>query len=469
MEQLKSMNKASNNDCMSFPKDFVWGAAAASYQIEGAAFEGGKGLSVWDMMCRWRDKIWESNSGKVACDHYHRYREDAKIMRQLGVQAYRFSISWPRVIPMGTGRINPKGLAFYDHLVDALLANNIQPWITLFHWDYPYELFCQGGWLNPDSPEWFAEYTQVVVDRLSDRVTHWITQNEPQCYIGGGHQSGDHAPGLKMDFPEVLRCAHHSLLAHGKAVQVIRAQARRKPIVGVSLVGTVKTPVSLSNIDVEAARRGTFAIAAKNCWNNAWWSDPMILGRYPADGLKLFEEDMPRAGTHDMKTICQPLDFYGVNIYSAQRVKAKRNGEWEDVQGADGPPLTTMVWRVEPSALYWGPRFFHERYKLPTVVTENGMGNCDWIHMDGCVHDPQRIDFLRRYLLEYRRAIKDGVKSLGYFQWSIMDNFEWTYGYRQRFGLVFVDYKTGRRIPKDSAWWYKEVIATNGANLDKLI
>lgn len=451
---------------MSFPKDFIWGVAAASYQVEGAAFEDGKGLSVWDMMCRWRDKIWEGNNGKTACDHYHRYCEDAKLMGRLGVRAYRFSISWPRVIPFGTGRVNPKGLAFYDRLVDVLLANNVQPWVTLFHWDYPYELFCRGGWLNPDSPAWFAEYTQAVVDRLSDRVTHWITQNEPQCYIGSGHQSGVHAPGLQLDFPEVLRCGHHSLLAHGKAVQVIRARAKQKPVIGAALVGTLKVPASSGRADVNAARRATFSVTAKNCWSNTWWSDPMILGRYPADGLKLFAHDMPRIGTHDLKTICQPLDFYGINIYGAQTVRAKRNGGWENMPGQDGPPLTTMAWRIAPDALYWGPRFFHERYKLPIVVTENGMANCDWVHKDGRVPDPQRIDFIRSYLLEYRRAIKDGVKGIGYFHWSVMDNFEWAHGYRQRFGLVYVDYKTGRRIPKDSAWWYREVMETNGAHLE---
>jgi beta-glucosidase len=450
---------------MNFPENFVWGAAAASYQVEGAAFADGKGLSVWDMMCRTPGKIWSGNTGNVSCDHYHHYREDAKLMGQLGLQAYRLSISWPRVLPLGIGQVNRKGLDFYDRLVDALLSNNVQPWITLFHWDYPYELYCRGGWLNTESPDWFAEYTRVIVDRLSDRVTHWMTLNEPQCFIGSGHQNGELAPGLKLDFPEVLRAAHHTLLAHGKAVQVIRARSKQKAKVGMAPVGVIKTPASSSKRDIVAARKATFAITSKNLWNNTWWMDPVIFGHYPADGLKLFEKEMPAIGPRDMQTIRQPLDFYGVNIYNAQTVKAKRDG-WESVREADGPPLTTMIWKVSPQALYWGPRFLYERYKLPLVITENGMANCDWVQMDGCVHDPQRIDFMRRYLLEYRRAIKDGVKCLGYFYWSIMDNFEWLHGYKQRFGLVFVDYATGKRIPKDSAWWYKEVIATNGAILD---
>jgi len=448
-----------------FSKNFTWGVAAASYQLEGAAQEDGKGLSVWDMMCRWPNKVWQGNTGNISCDHYHRYREDAKLMGQIGVQAYRLSISWPRVIPTGTGPINQKGLDFYDRLIDALLANKIQPWVTLFHWDYPYELFCRGGWLNAESPNWFAEYTGVIVDKLSDRVRHWITLNEPQCFIGLGHQTGIHAPGLQLDFPEILRAAHHTLLAHGKAVQVIRAKSKQKTLVGFAPVGAVKVPASSEKLDIAAARRQTFSITSKDCWNNTWWTDPVILGHYPADGLKLFEKEMPGIGAGDMRTICQPLDFYGVNIYAAETVKGKRGSGSESVQSGDGPPLTTMIWEVTPAALYWGPRFFYERYKLPVVVTENGMADCDWVHMDDRVHDPQRIDFMRRYLLEYRRAIKDGVKGMGYFYWSIMDNFEWAFGYRQRFGLVFVDYKNGKRIPKDSASWYRKVIKTNGACL----
>ena len=224
---------------MNFPEKFVWGASTASYQIEGAASEDGKGLSVWDMMTRWDGKIFEGNTGAVSCDHYHRYEEDVKLMKLIGLKGYRFSLSWPRILPEGMGKINEKGIAFYDRLVDSLLKNEIDPWVTLFHWDYPYALFCRGGWLNRDSADWFAEYTQVIVDKLSDRVTHWMTQNEPQCYLGLGHQDGWHAPGLKLDFPEVLLAAHHSLLAHGKAVQVIRDRAKKRPLVGAAPVGVI--------------------------------------------------------------------------------------------------------------------------------------------------------------------------------------------------------------------------------------
>ena len=450
---------------MNFPDAFIWGAAAASYQIEGAAHADGKGLSVWDMMCREPGRIWSGDTGDTACDHYHRYEEDARIMGELGLRAYRLSISWPRVLPEGIGKVNPKGLAFYDRLIDALLENNVAPWVTLFHWDYPYTLYCQGGWLNRDSANWFAEYARVVVDKLSDRVSHWMTQNEPQCYIGHGHHSGEHAPGLKLGFADILRAAHHSLLAHGKAVQVIRAHAKSRPHIGAAPVGIVHIPYRNTPAHIEVARRSMFSITAKNCWNNSWFADPMVFGRYPDDGLKLFQQEMPEIRDGDMETISQPLDFYGANIYSGQLVRAKGDGTTETPPAPVGPPLTTMEWKVRPEALYWGPRFLHERYKLPLVVTENGMSNTDWVHVDGKVHDPQRIDFLTRYLREYHRAIADGVEGKGYFLWSLLDNFEWAHGYKRRFGIVHVDYGTGKRTLKDSAYWYKDVIAARGSNL----
>lgn len=447
---------------MSFPNDFIWGAAAASYQIEGAAYEDGKGLSVWDMMCKVPGRIWSGNTGDAACDHYHRYEEDARLMGEIGLKAYRLSISWPRVLPDGIGKINEKGLDFYDKLVDALLVNNVDPWVTLFHWDYPYALYCKGGWLNRDSADWFAEYASVIVDKLSDRVTRWMTQNEPQCYIGLGHLTGRHAPGLKLGFSDVLLAAHHSLLAHGKAVQAIRAHAGLKPVIGAAPCGIVRMPNSNTSDDIEAARESTFSITGKDCWNNTWFADPMVFGHYPDDGIERFREEMPEIAVGDMETICQPLDFYGVNIYSGQRVYANHNGTAEILPTPDGPPLTTMEWEVTPEVLYWGPRFLYERYKLPIVITENGMANADWVHLDGKVHDPQRIDFLTRYLREYHRAIVDGVKCEGYFLWSVMDNFEWGHGYKQRFGIVHVDYPTGKRTMKDSAYWYKDVISSNG-------
>jgi len=447
---------------MSFPKDFVWGAAAASYQIEGAAYEDGKGLSVWDMMCRQPGKIWEGNTGDVSCDHYHRYQEDARLMGEIGLKAYRLSVSWPRVIPDGVGTVNEKGLAFYDRLIDALLENGVQPWVTLFHWDYPYSLYLRGGWLNSESSNWFAEYTKVIVDKLSDRVSYWMTLNEAQVFIDAGHQAGRHAPGLQLGLPDLLVASHNSLLAHGKAVQIIRARARTKPTIGAAPVGITTIPATDSPQDIEAARKRMFSVMNKNFMNNTWFTDPMVLGKYPEDGLKLFEDELPDIPDGDMETICQPLDFYGANIYRGEVIRATGDGGFESVTGPNGPALTTMEWRVTPEALYWGPRFLFERYRLPIVITENGMANCDWIHRDGKVHDPQRIDFINRYLHEFKRAINDGVVAGGYFLWSIMDNFEWAHGYKQRFGIIYVDYATGKRTLKDSAYWYKDVIKSNG-------
>ena len=386
-------------------------------------------------------------------------------MGDIGLSAYRLSISWPRVLPHGVGQVNETGLAFYDRLVDALLENGVQPWVTLFHWDFPYALYCQGGWLNRDSANWFAEYTAVIVDRLSDRVSHWMTLNEPQCFIGLGHQTGEHAPGLKLGFADILLAIHHSLLAHGKSVQTIRAHAKQKPTIGAAPVGFVKIPASKDPETIEAARSGMFSIRGKDCWNNTWFADPMILGEYPQDGMNLFKNEMPPIHPGDLATICQPLDFYGVNVYHGQTVRASKKGGFIPTPSEDGHALTTMLWEITPDALYWGPRFLYERYKLPIVVTENGMANCDWIHQDGKVYDPQRIDFLSRYLQSYGRAVKEGVESKGYFLWSIMDNFEWAFGYRQRFGIIYVDYPTQRRVLKESAHWYSQVIQSNGAIL----
>ena len=452
---------------MSFPKGFVWGAAASSYQIEGAAHEDGKGASTWDVFCRREGVIWNGQSGDVACDHYHRYQEDLDLMKQIGLRAYRLSISWPRVIPQGTGAVNPKGLDFYDRLIDELLTADISPYVTLFHWDYPYELYRRGGWLNRDSSDWFAEYVKVVVDRLSDRVEYWITLNEPQCFIGLGHQLGMHAPGDRLEFAEVLTAAHNALLAHGKAVQTIRAHSKVECKIGLALVGIVNIPATDSSEDIEAARRAMFSVTYKNCWNNTWWTEPLFSGRYPEDGLKLFGSDVPPIQDKDLITICQPLDFFGVNIYFGQTTRSGKDGWPEVVPPPLGYAMTAFRWPVTPEALYWGPRFFWDRYRLPIVITENGMSNVDWISLDGKVHDPQRIDFLNRYLLELQKACSHGVEVQGYFHWSILDNFEWTEGYKERFGLVYVDYPTQKRVAKDSAYWYREVIASNGAILNK--
>lgn len=457
---------------MSFKQGFTWGVASASYQIEGAPFEDGKGASVWDMFTRKPGAIWRGQNGDVACDHYHRAADDAKLMGDLGLRAYRFSLSWPRILPEGRGRVNEPGLAFYDRLVDHLLAAGVTPWVTLFHWDYPLALYHRGGWLNPDSPDWFAEYAGVVVDRLSDRVRHWMTLNEPQCFVLLGHQNGYHAPGDKLRLDEVLRIAHNVLLAHGKAVQTIRSRTKQAAQIGFAPVGCTMMPMTNDREDVEAARQSMFSVPTRDatgCGNlfcNSWWMDPVFLGRYPGDGLAQFGSAMPTLQDGDLRTIAQPLDFFGANIYHGTRLRATADGRAENVPLPPGYPKTTQdFWPVTPECLYWGPKFFHERYGLPIVITENGHQNADVISLDGQVHDPQRIDYLHRHLRELRRAARDGVPVDGYFQWCFTDNFEWAMGDAIRVGLVYTDYATQRRIPKDAAFWYRRVIETNGAEL----
>ncbi len=450
---------------MGFVSDFVWGTATASYQVEGAHLQDGKGLSIWDMVVQKGGFVLNGDTGDIACDHYNRYREDIAMMKEIGVKGYRFSLSWPRIMPDGVGKINAKGLDFYDNLVDALLENGIEPYITLFHWDYPLALFQQGGWLSPDSPKWFAEYTKVVVDRLSDKITHWMTLNEPQCFVGLGHFTGVNAPGLKLDFSQMLTVGHHAMLAHGMAVEVIRKHSKLPAQIGYAPVGVVRTPATNCAGDIKAAREATFSIKDKHFWNNTWWMDPIFLGQYPEDGLKLFEADMPKIGQDDLKIISQPIDYFGVNIYNSVAVKCKENGEVAFPSRLAGYAKTAYHWSVTPESLYWGPRFFYERYQKPIIITENGMSNCDWVSLDGKVHDPQRIDFVSRYLMELKRAAQEGIPIKGYFLWTLMDNFEWAEGYNQRFGLVHVDFQSQKRTPKDSAYWYQQIIATNGEML----
>lgn len=450
---------------MSFPKDFTWGASASSYQIEGAWNEDGKGLSVWDVFTHTEGKIWHGQTGDTAADHYHRSTEDVKLMAQIGLQAYRLSISWPRILPDGTGAINEKGIGFYDRLIDELLAQNIEPYITLFHWDYPYELFARGGWLNVDSAAWFAEYTEVVVKKLGDRVKHWMTLNEPSVFVCLGHFDGTHAPGEKWNEPAILRIAHNVLRAHGMSVQAIRASSPQSCQIGIAPDTLVAIPASDKSADVQAAREFHFAVKPRDYWSPAIWLDPIIKGEYPADGLAMWGNAMPRVTPDDMHLIQQPIDFIGLNIYRGQIVQAGEDGKPEVVAHTDGNARTVFEWAVTPQSIYWAPMFTHERYQKPIVITENGLSSMDWVSLDGRVHDVNRIDFLTRYLREFHRAGADGVDIRAYFQWSIMDNFEWAEGYKHRFGLIYVDFKTKERILKDSAYWYQEVIKTNGANL----
>jgi len=449
---------------MTFPKGFLWGVSTSSYQIEGGAFDDGKGPSIWDVFCRKPGAIAFGHTGDVACDFYHRHAEDIALMKQLGVRAHRFSVSWPRVMPEATGRVNEKGLAFYERIVDEMLAAGIRPLLALYHWDLPQEAHCRGGWLNRDIASWFAEYARVMVDRLSDRVTDWITFVEPVAFIGAGYAHDRHAPGLKLSRPEWLRAMHHVLLAHGRAAQVVRAHARRPPRVSLSHVGSCFIPGSADPRDIEAARMATFeAPAQADRWTNGWLLDPIYHGGYPERDLEFYGADAPPIAAGDMETIHQRPDFFALNYYFARYARMGPDG----VPQFDPGPIpagkrSAMGWTMLEEGLYWKARFAWERYQVPLFITENGMANLDWVALDGQVHDPQRIDFLRRHIGALGRACQDGVAVEGYLTWSFLDNFEWAEGYEKRFGLVYVDFDSQRRILKDSALWYQTVIARNG-------
>ena len=446
---------------MSFDKNFVFGAATASYQIEGAWNEGGRGISVWDVFSHEPGKVEGGHTGDVACDHYHRYKEDVALMSEFGIKAYRFSISWSRIFPDGVGKINEEGVKFYSDLIDELLAHNIEPYITLFHWDYPYSLYRKGAWLNDDSVKWFADYAAKVVELYSDRCVNYITFNEPQCFIGSGYLMGSHAPGLKMPLKDIFQMCHNVLKAHGAAVKAMRNSAKQPIKIGYAPTCSANFPASEKPEDIEAARKSFFAcpnIGGNVMWNVAWWSDPVVLGKYPEDGLNLYKKYLPEITKEDMEIISQPIDFYGQNIYNGRTIAADEKGGYKIVSRRPGLPKTAIQWNVTPEALRWGPKFLYDRYKLPIYITENGMSAHDAISLDGKVHDPNRIDFVHRYLIELEKALDEGADVRGYFLWSFIDNFEWAKGYTERFGIVYVDYESQQRIPKDSAYWYRDFI-----------
>jgi beta-glucosidase len=443
----------------------VWGTATASYQIEGAVAEDGRGPSGWDLFCKKPGAVFEGNTGDVACDHYHRYAEDVALLKELGVKSYRLSLSWTRILPQGRGSINEKGLDFYKRLLDELGRAGIAPMVTLFHWDYPQALFEKGGWLARDSAAWFADYAALAVSRLGDRANVWLTQNEPCMYIGLGHVTGIHAPGLKLGTTEALTAAHNSMRAHAEAVRAMRAASKPgTPIrIGAAFALAVRHPFSDAPGDREAAQRSMFAVDGTSLLNNAWWMDPVLRGSYPEDGLRAYGAEAPAELEKEAARLKEPLDFLGLNIYSSKGCRRAPNGEPELVPTPPGYPRSGVDWQpIVPEALYWGPRFIHERYRLPLSITENGLSTRDQVFLDGQVHDPHRVDFIERGLAELGRAIRDGVPVQGYHHWSLLDNFEWADGYKQRFGLVYVDYASLRRVPKDSYRFYQRVIASHG-------
>ena len=408
---------------MAFREDFVWGVATSAYQIEGATNEDGKGMHIWDVFTKEQGRVYEGHTGDIACDHYHRFREDVQIMKKMGVQAYRFSIDWTRILPEGTGKINEKGLAFYSNLVDELLKEGIEPYITLYHWELPYELYKKGGWLNEEMVEWFGEYAGIISAHFSDRVSKFFTLNEPQCFVGLGFLTAEHAPGIKLPIRDTLLMAHNAMKAHGRAVQKIREYAKGPVEVGYAPTGAMSYPLTDSPEDIEAARKHLFSIPEMNrwTWNVSWWSDPVLLGQYPEEGLRKFEPYMPKVTEADMKLISEPIDFYGQNIYNGKCIRMGADGKPEEVQRPAGSPKTGAGWPVTPECLQWGTKFLYERYQKPIYITENGMSCHDVVSLDGKVHDPNRIDFLARYLAALKKTAEGGADIRGYYEFSKTD------------------------------------------------
>jgi beta-glucosidase len=465
---------AESVDTSAFPPGFVWGAATSAYQIEGAVDADGRGACIWDTFARLPQRVHNGDTGDIAADHYHRWAQDVALMARLGLSAYRFSVAWPRIQPDGRGRVNRKGLDFYARLVDELRRNGITPVATLYHWDLPQALQDSGGWGRRDTAQRFAEYTALTAGALGDRIDRWITLNEPWCSAFLGHASGEHAPGY-TDPALALRAAHHLLLAHGLGVQALRAA-----------VPVAQAAITLNLAQVRAADAGRAtadAVRRVDGLANRLFTEPILRGRYPrdvqADTGTLTDWSFVRAD--DLTVIASPIDLLGVNYYAPTLVAARPQAAdraassplpppplspspWpacEAVEFRDpGLPTTAMGWPIDGTGLHDLLRRLHRDYPgVPLVVTENGAAFDDYVNPAGRIQDGGRVAYLRQHLTACRRAIADGVDVRGYFVWSLLDNFEWAYGYSRRFGIVYVDYPTGSRIPKDSAHWYRDVIA----------
>ncbi|MDQ3856016.1 MAG: GH1 family beta-glucosidase [Chloroflexota bacterium] len=437
-----------------FPDGFVWGTATASYQIEGAVNEDGRGESIWDRFSHTPGKVVNGDTGDVACDHYHRWQGDIELMVQLGVNAYRFSVAWPRVLPAGRGAGNEAGLAFYDRLVEGLLAAGITPWITLYHWDLPQILEDEGGWPERATADAFAEYTDVVTRRLGDRVKAWITLNEPWCSAFLGYQLGQHAPG-RTDFAASLQALHTLFLAHGRAMEVIRRNVPDAQA-GITLNLQQVYPATESEADRAAARR-------LDGYGTRWFLDPLYGRGYPEDMLTLYGNAAPLTQPGDFETIAAPTDFLGLNYYTPAFVREEPGAGQLSVRQVrlDGE-YTDMDWLVYPQALYDQLRRVSSEWPTgPLYITENGAAYPDEPPIDGRVRDPQRTAYYASHLDACLRAIESGVDLRGYFAWSLMDNFEWAYGYSKRFGLHYVDYAAQERTLKDTGRWYGEVARSN--------
>lgn len=439
-----------------FPKNFTWGAATASYQIEGAVDEGGRGRSTWDTFCDDPGRILNGDSGDVACDHYHKWQEDIGLMRKLNLGAYRFSLAWPRILPEGDGSPNAEGIGFYDRLIDGLLEAGIEPWVTLFHWDLPQSLQDRfGGWRSRETVERFADYAALAADRFGDRVTNWFTINEIICFTTMAHSQDRHAPGGLLPEKESHQTVHHGLVGHGKALRAIKDV---RPTSRVGLVENLNAvwPIYETEEHIEAARLAFYAENQQRLF-------PAMTGRYDAETyMKVFGE-MPEISDGDMEIIGTPADLIAYNYYSAAPVMAAgTESGYMKVRYPNGHPRTDMGWPVSPRGLYWSLRFGAEYFPgVDTYVAENGQAADDREERDGSVLDLDRMEFYRSHLEMCSRAISDGAPLKGYFAWSLLDNFEWAYGYAKRFGLVRVNYRTQERTVKTSGRYYADVIRAN--------
>lgn len=453
---------------MTFPKDFVWGAASSAYQIEGKDKTDGSGLCIWDSFTKVPGNIQDGSDASVSCDYVHKYKEDISLMKYLGIRHYRFSLNWSRILPDGTGEINQKAVDFYREMILFMKEKGITPYITLFHFEYPQKLQDQGGWLNPQAPYWFGEYARVAAENFSDLCEFFITLDEPQCYCELGHLKGIHAPGSKLSLPLTFQLVHQMLKGHGMAVKALRKYAARPVKIGIAPICDSAIPVTNSMEDIEAAKKACFGFYNKMdnwLWNLSWFLDPVLLGIYPKEGLEKFAPYLPEITVKDMELIHQPLDFLGVNLYNGYPVMAGENGEPVFAARQPGYAKTAADWPVTPECMYWGSRFLYEKYHMPLYITENGTSCADMVSEDGRVHDYNRIHFLDAYIGQIQKAVNEGVDVRGYFHWTFLDNFEWERGYRERFGLVFVNFENQKRTVKDSAYWYQKVMESNGAVL----
>ena len=440
-----------------FPEGFLWGSATASYQVEGAVHEGGRGPSIWDTFSHTPGKTHNGDTGDVADDYYHRYNEDIQLMKELGLKTCRFSVAWTRIFPTGTGAPNQQGLDFYRRMTEALLAAGIQPFCTLYHWDLPQPLQDRGGWENKDTAKAFAEYAGYTAGKLSDTVKHFMTMNEMRTFVEQGYQIGRHAPGLKLDEGRVAQLTHNVVLGHGMAVQALRAAVKAGTKVGIADNLSPTTPVIESPEHIAAARKAMRE-------ENAMYLTVIEEGKYTDLYLKRLGASAPKFTAEELKIIASPMDFVGINIYQPTFVRADQSEKGYTVvePPASYPTMLSPWLKVGPESLYWGPKLAADIWNIKEIyITENGCSSSDVPAPDGHIYDTDRVMFLRNYLTQLQRGIADGVPIKGYFLWSLLDNYEWADGYDKRFGITYVDFKTQKRTPKLSANFYQETIKQN--------